>query len=88
MITVPTAQDDCDPSMVEALIKGATTGMSKAVVPDITTSSEVLSAVFTFLDRTLRSVRRLQTSDERFHNADQITRALHDMMIDHGKVPN
>lgn len=80
--------DDCDPTMVEALIKGATTGMSKVVVPEITTSSEVLSAAFTFLDRTLRSIRRLQTTDERFHNAAQIKKALTEMITDHGSVPN
>lgn len=74
--------------MVESLVSAATHGMSKAVVPDLTTSSEVMSAVFTLLDRTLRSIRKLQTSDERFVNAGQIHKALSDMMADHGHVPN
>lgn len=82
------ADADCDPQMVELLVKAATHGMSKAVVPDITTQSELLSAVFTLLDRTLRSIRKLQSPDERFMRAEQIRNALDGIMTDHGHVPN
>lgn len=81
-------KDDCDPEMIEMLVKAASSGMSKAVIPELTTHSEVLSAAFTFLDRTLRSVRKLQTIDDRFFNATQINKALQDMITDHGHVPN
>jgi hypothetical protein len=80
--------DDCNPQMVETLISGATRGMAKAVVPDITTTSEVMTAVFTLLDRTLRSIRSGQTSEERFSTALQIHQALTDLLTDHGSVPN
>ena len=80
--------DDCDPQMVEALIKGATRGMAHAVVPAITTESEIMSAVFTLLDRTLRSLRNLQPTDQRFERAEQIHKALADLITDHGRVPN
>lgn len=80
--------DDCDPQMVEALIKGATRGMAHAVIPAITTESEIMSAVFTLLDRTLRSLRNLQSSDVRFERAAQIHDALQGLMTDHGQVPN
>ena len=74
--------------MVETLISGATRGMAKAVVPDITTTSEVMTAVFTLLDRTLRSIRLGQTSEERFSTALQVHKALTDLLTDHGSVPN
>lgn len=79
---------DCDPEMVELLVKAATNGMTKAVITDITTHNEVMSAAFTFLDRTLRSIRKLQSLDDRFANATQINKALTDMLTDHGHVPN
>lgn len=80
--------DDCDPQMVEILIAGATRGMANAFVPDVTTTSEVMSAVFTLLDRTLRSIRKIQTPEERFDTASQIRNALQEMLTDHGSVPN
>lgn len=80
--------DDCNPEMVEVLISAAQRGMAKAFVPDVTTSSEVMTAVFTFLDRTLRSIRKLQTPEERFDTAAQIHAALQSMLVDHGSVPN
>lgn len=80
--------DECDPDMIEALIKAASNGMSRAVVPDITTHSEIISAAFTFLDRTLRSMRKVQAPDERFTTALEVNKALTEMLIDHGHVPN
>jgi hypothetical protein len=74
--------------MVESLIKGATRGMANAVIPAITTESEIMSAVFTLLDRTLRSLRNLQSNDVRFERAAQINEALQSLMTDHGQVPN
>lgn len=79
---------DCDPEMVETLIKGATNGMARNALPDITTHEELLSACFTLLDRTLRSVRKLQSNEERFETATQIRKALEDMLVDHGHVPS
>lgn len=86
-ISLP-SDDDCNPVHVEALIKGASSGMAKVVIPDITTQAEVMSAVFTLLDRTLRSIRKLQTPSERFDTALQIHQALTDLLTDHGSVPN
>ncbi len=79
---------DVDPQMVEDLVKGASLGMSEAAIPEVTTHTEVLSAAFTFLDRTLRSVRRLQSLDDRFDQADAIRKALNDLIADHGRVPS
>lgn len=79
---------DVDAQMVEDLVHGASVGMSDAAVPEVTTHAEVLSAAFTLLDRTLRSVRKLQAVDDRFEHAEQISKALNDMLVDHGKVPS
>lgn len=79
---------DCDPQMVEALITGAQNGISRAYIPHVTTTSELLTAVFTLLDRTLRAVRTHQTSKQRFDTAAHISGTLNEMLIDHGKVPN
>lgn len=80
--------DDSNPAHIEDLIKGASSGMARVVIPDITTQAEVMSAVFTLLDRTLRSIRKLQTPEERFQTALQIHNALTDLLTDHGSVPN
>lgn len=80
--------DDCDPITVESLVKAATNGLAKEVIPNVTTEAEVISAVFTLLDRTLRSLRKLQPPDVRFQNATHINKALKDMLTDHGTVPH
>ena len=74
--------------MIEALVKGAASGMSAELIPDYTTNEDVIDAAFTFLDRTLRAVRRLQPPSERFANAERITQAHQEMLTDHGKVPS
>jgi len=80
--------DECSTDMVEQLVKGASMGMSNTVVPNITTHEEVISAAFTFLDRTLRSVRKLQSPEDRFENASLIRKVLDDLKVDHGNVPS
>lgn len=77
---------DCDPEIVEDIIDGATEGMERAV--ENATTEEVVSAVFTLLDRTLRAKRKLQPSSERFTTAASIRRLLTDMIADHGTVPS
>lgn len=81
-------QDDVDPQTVEDLVRGASLGMSDACDPGYTTHAEILSAAFTLLDRTLRSIRKLQSSEDRFAHAEQIRTALNDLLADHGKVPS
>lgn len=88
MTSLQDPYDDCNPQMVETLIAGAQRGMARVFVPDITTTSELMSAAFTFLDRTLRSIRMHQTAEERFDTAAQIKKALDDMIVDHGQVPS
>lgn len=79
---------DCDPVVVEAIVIASTNAMSKAADRDEASPSEVLSAIFTLLDRSLRGVRRFQDDTERFANAKEISRVLNDLLMDHGKVPH
>ncbi len=81
-------QRGCDPEMVEDLVKAALVGLEKSVITDVTTDTEIISAMFTLLDRTLRAMRRLQTPSERFQNAAEINKALQEMLLDYGYVPN
>ncbi len=79
---------ECDPDVVEALVKAASNGLRDEVSPDLTTDAELVAAVFTLLDRTLRALRKLQSPECRFENASIINKILQEMMIDHGNVPH
>ena len=79
---------DPDPDVVEALVRGAQSGMRKASIEDVTSASEMLTAVVVFLDRTLMGIRKIQSPEERFHNAKEINRILNELLTDHGRVPS
>lgn len=85
-----TLQEDteCDPTIVEGLVSASMNAMSRAADRGGASPSEVLSALITLLDRSLRGVRKFQDSSDRFHNAREISRALNDLIIEHGRVPN
>lgn len=77
---------ECDPDSVEYICEAATAAMEEA--SQDATPDEVVSAMFTLLDRTLRAKRKLQHSSERFATAENIRRVLSEMIVDHGKVPS
>lgn len=80
--------ENYDEVMIERLVDAGMGAIYKASTPDITTPSEVISAVFTILDRMLGNIRRTQDPSDRIHNAKQISNALNDLLIDHGHVPH
>lgn len=80
--------EPCDPEMVEKLITAAASAMQRVAIPDVTTTSEFVSASFMLLDRTLRSVRKVAPAKDKFVNAKEFARILNEMILDHGKVPN
>lgn len=79
--------DTCDPWRVEQLVKAATMAMEKASTLD-TTPSEVLSASFTFLERTLMAMRKLQGEENAAFNAKEISNVLNGFIIEYGRLPN
>lgn len=90
MTTLPSTFDpnDCDAWMVEKLVHAAMMGMEQATVPDITTPSEILSASFTMLTRTLEAMKKLQAPEDRDTNTREIARVLGELLVDYGSVPN
>jgi hypothetical protein len=88
MKTTPLITNDTDPYMVEVLVHAAMAGMEHASIPDITTPSEILSAAFTVLQRTLAGLRKLQASEDAASNTKEINRVLQDFLTDYGSIPN
>jgi hypothetical protein len=89
MVTLQQAKDsDCDPLVVDKLVTAALDAMERASDPTFTTPSEIASASFTLLARTLQAMRRLQAPEDRFYNAKQVAAILSELLVDYGTVPN
>lgn len=92
MLTLQQDLDDdsfgCNEWHVEQLARAAALGMEKATIPDITTPSEILSAAFTMLGRTLTAVKKLEDPADRAYNARQINNTLSEFLVDFGQVPS
>ncbi len=65
--------------MVEELVIGIGKGLEQAVDPNLTTSAEILSAIFTVLSRTLLAMQDMQTPEDKPHNRREIGRVLGDL---------
>ena len=83
----PTERANADPVMVGHLMQAMTSAMAHASIPDVTTSADVLSAVFTVLDRTLRVVRTNEDPAGYQTNAREIGRVLTQMLLEFGTEP-
>ncbi len=79
---------DVDPFMIQSLVKAIHTALLRASIPDITTPAEVLSAQFTILRHTLRTMYELQPPDEREYNRQQVGAALTDLLMEFGAKLN
>lgn len=77
-----------NPEHVEDLSSYLTEALADYAATNDSTPSEIVSALFTVLDRTLSGIRKFQSSDERFHNAREISRFLEDLQTNYGKVPS
>jgi hypothetical protein len=82
----PQSPERCkaDPMMVEQLIAAIGKAMHKAVVQDVTTTSDIISAFFTILDRLLREARKLQSEEDQFYNSQEISHILTAMLFEFG----
>lgn len=78
----------CNEWHVDQLAKAAALGMEKASIPDITSPSDILSAAFTFLGRTLVAMRKLEDPSDRVYNARKIGEVLSEFLVDFGQVPS
>jgi hypothetical protein len=77
-----------DPARVEKLADYLTEVLSECFDFENVNASDVISAQFTVLDRSLRGIRKLQDPSERFDNAREIGRILNEMLIEYGRVPS
>lgn len=83
MSEAPT-RSHADPRMVEKIIKNIAIGMQTAIVTDVTTQADMLSAVFTVLYRMLNTAK--QSDDEEWNqNSGEIGRVLQDMLLVFGE---
>jgi hypothetical protein len=75
---------EADPFVVESLVKAIGLSLERATIPDVTTPAEVLSAIFTTLDRTLRAMKHCQHPEDANTNAKEIARVLGDLLVEFG----
>jgi hypothetical protein len=73
---------------VEKLTEYLTEAAAECFELDDVNASDVVSALFSVLDRTLRGIRKLEDPSERFHNAEQLNKILTDMLVEFGRVPS
>lgn len=82
---VPTRQ--ANPQMVETLIHAMGVALNKTVVPHVTSTADMLSAVMTVLERMLRAARDLQSAEDQAHNAKEVGNALSALLLEYGASP-
>lgn len=83
-----TKQDECDSEMIETLVGAAVASMERNCIEGFTTPSDILSASFTLLERTLDSIYKIQTPTERVHNTREVARILREFMVSYGQIPS
>ena len=77
-----------DPRMVGHLMQAMASAIDQATIPHVTTTADLLSAVFTMLDRTLRVVSKTEDLDIQMFNSREIGRVLTAMLFEFGTEPS
>ena len=77
-----------DPYVIEDLVRAAQHAMEHSAFAESMTPSEVLSACFTLLDRSLRTMAKLQAPEDRVTNIRAVNSVLSEMLLEHGCLPN
>ena len=84
--------DNCvhssDPYVIEDLVRAAQKAMEHSAFAESMTPSEVLSACFTLLDRSLRTMSKLQADEDRNTNRKEVAHVLSEMLLEHGSSLN
>jgi len=77
--------DEVNEVMVKQLVRAMGAGMQTAVVPGVTTETDILTAVFTVLTNMLRVVSTGEgTLQEHAHNTQEIRRVLSGLLLEFG----
>jgi hypothetical protein len=75
-----------DPRMVAELVEAIGEALNNTFIPDITTTADVLSALFTSLDYALRAAREDASAEDQAHNTKEINRVLLELLVEFGDV--
>lgn len=75
-----------DPLMVEQLVRAIASGMEHACIPHVTSTAEIVSALFTTITRVLRGIRESEEPEDVSHNREEISRVLDDLMAEFGMI--
>lgn len=78
------SEHPADPWHVEQLVQAIGTGLQQAAIIDVTTPSEVLSALFTTLERTLWAMKELETPENQERNRVEVARVLQELLLEFG----
>lgn len=76
-----------DPRMVGHLMQAIALAIDQAKIPEVTTTADILSAIFTTLDHTLRVVQAHQEPGDTVYNAKEIGRVLSELLLEFGSSP-
>jgi hypothetical protein len=77
---------EADPAMVGQLLAAISSAVEQTCIPDVTTTADILSALFTTLDQVLKMAVKDATPEDAAHNAKEISRILMDFMVEYGTV--
>jgi hypothetical protein len=75
-----------DPAMVGQLMAAIRLAIEQTSIPEVTTTADVLSALFTTLDHALRVAKEDADPQDAAYNAAEINRVLMDFMMEFGNV--
>ena len=77
-------QPVANPAMVGQLVEAVGNALESACIPDVTTTADVLSALFTCLDHALRASRKDCDPVDAAWNAKEINRVLLELLVEFG----
>ena len=75
-----------DAAMVSTLVQAIGNALENASIDDVTTTADVLSALFTSLDYALRAAKQNTEPEDSAFNTQEISRVLMQMLVEFGQV--
>ena len=79
-----TSSPNVDPIHVEQLVQAIGSGMERMCIPNVTSTAEILSALFTTLTRVLRGIKQSENPEDAIGNKVEISKALEDLLMEFG----
>lgn len=79
---------NADPMMVGKLVEAMGKAVNETIVVDVTTTADILSALFTMLDVALQIARKDTEGEDADWNAKEISRVLMDFLVEYGSTPD